>query len=385
MAGTFTANPSAGTTTVSTTAAPSRPSDDEILGIVTPRVMRRSAAVPDATGFAEDASDGYGAADGRGGDRGGSDGNSEDAAATDRDVRVPLDTLVDASPELKKIVEEHPEFRAALSEASAYREVFETPEAAKSANAVVADVNRLDALFFSRKPEDHVELARAVEALDRDAFVMLAKSMGELAAQRATEGNRPDAARRAESRTASIETARSQAAESSVGQGQGGAVNSGQREFIQATNAAAVESVVREIEAQVGKLLPEGIAKTARNRVVGEIYRELDAVLQGNRALTQQVQEAFRTGRMDTEHQKALVGLISARAKQALPAVAKRVMNEWTNTIVTVNQERRTRQRNAERRVDIAGTGGGASGQRRGMTARDIDYRRMSDADILNL
>jgi hypothetical protein len=153
---------------------------------------------------------------------------------------------------------------------------------------------------------------------------------------------------------------------------------------MQGANAAAVESVVNEIETQVGKLLPDGIAKPARTRVVGEIYRELDTVLRGNRALTQQIHDAFRVGRLDPDHQQALVAPITARAKQALPGVAKRVLNEWSNAVVTMNQERRERQRNAERRVDIAGGGGGAGG-RKPMTSKDIDYRRMSDADILNL
>jgi len=59
------------------------------------------------------------------------------------------------------------------------------------------------------------------------------------------------------------------------------------------------------------------------------------------------------------------------------------VLNEWTNTIVSANQERRTRQRTAERRVDISGSGGGNDG--RAISSRDIDYGRMSDGDILNL
>jgi hypothetical protein len=78
------------------------------------------------------------------------------------------------------------------------------------------------------------------------------------------------------------------------------------------------------------------------------------------------------------------VSLITGRARQALPAVAKRVMNEWTSTIVAANQDRRARQHAAERRVDIAGSSGGGEG-RRSMGPRDIDYARMSDGDILNL
>jgi hypothetical protein len=58
--------------------------------------------------------------------------------------------------------------------------------------------------------------------------------------------------------------------------------------------------------------------------------------------------QSARSGRLDTDHQCAFVGLITARAKQSLPAVAKRVMNERTSTVVTMNEERRARQRNAD-------------------------------------
>jgi len=158
-----------------------------------------------------------------------------------------------------------------------------------------------------------------------------------------------------------------------------------QVEFFHSTNAAAVSSVVEAIESQVERLLPEGISKSARNRVVGEIYRELDTTLRGNRALGQQMRDAFRSGGLDEEHQRAIVSLVNGRARQALPGVAKRVLNEWTTTVVSANHERRARQRTAERRVDIAGSGGSGNDDRRAMTPRELDYSRMSDADILNL
>jgi hypothetical protein len=61
------------------------------------------------------------------------------------------------------------------------------------------------------------------------------------------------------------------------------------------------------------------------------------------------------------------------------------VLNEWTSTIVSAANERRTRQRTAERRVDIAGSGGAGNDGRRSMSPRDLDYARLTDADILNL
>jgi DNA-binding FadR family transcriptional regulator len=164
----------------------------------------------------------------------------------------------------------------------------------------------------------------------------------------------------------------------------GEAATSAQTEFFHTANAAAVQGVLDAIETQVDRLLPEGISKSARNRVVGEIYRELDTTLRSNRQLGHQMRDAFRSGALDGDHQRAVVSLITGRARQALPGVAKRVLSEWTSTVVAANQDRRDRQRTAERRVDIAGTsGGGESG--RSASPREIDYRRMSDSDILNL
>ena len=88
-----------------------------------------------------------------------------------------------ANPELREIMEEHPELRERWMRGVRTGKCLRRRRRRRGGR-LVADVNRLDALFFSRRPEDHAELARAVETLDRDAFAMLAKSMGELAAER---------------------------------------------------------------------------------------------------------------------------------------------------------------------------------------------------------
>ena len=230
----------------------------------------------------------------------------------------------------------------------------------------------MDALFYSRRPEDHAELARSIAELDPAAFASLAKAIGEQAGkQTRVEGKKNEAALAAQRQ----EQEKTNAA----------GISTAQVDFFQAANAAAVQGVLDAIETQVERLLPEGASKSARNRVVGEIYRELDATLGANRQLSQQVRDAFRSGGLDANHQRAIVSLITGRARQALPGVAKRVMNEWTSTIVAANQDRRARQHAAERRVDIAGSSGGAGEGRRSMAPRDIDYARMSDGDILNL
>jgi hypothetical protein len=275
---------------------------------------------------------------------------------------------------LNGVLEANPELRDAWRDAQAYREVFATPAEAQAATKLLGDLNRMDALFYSQRPEDHAELARTVAQLDPQAFASLARAMSSLATSAAGPAKFPAAT--APERDG-VSTKNPEPATTP-------GLSAAQSKFFQATNAAAVQGVMEAIEAQVGRLLPEGIAKSARNRVAGEIYRELDATLQGNRALGQQMRDAFRSGALDDAHRRAIVSLVAGRARQALPGVAKRVLNEWTNTIVSANQDRRTRQRNAERRVDISGSSGGNDG-RRAISSRDIDYGRMTDGDILNL
>jgi hypothetical protein len=244
-------------------------------------------------------------------------------------------------------------------------------------------MNRMDALFFSRRPEDHAELARAVSKLDPEAFTSLARAMNALA----NDANRTRQQTPAQQQTQgqNQNPNPNQHANQNRQRDADATPTPAQLDFFHSTNAAAVSSVVDAIELQVERLLPDGISKSARNRVVGEIYRELDATLRGNRALGQQMRDAFRSGALDEEHQRAIVSLVTGRARQALPAVARRVLNEWTTTVVSANHERRARQRTAERRVDIAGSGGAGNDGRRALSSRDVDYKRMSDADILNL
>ncbi|HXY79235.1 MAG TPA: hypothetical protein VEI08_01225 [Candidatus Bathyarchaeia archaeon] len=387
--------------------------------------------------------------------QGQSDG-ARDSARNDNDGEL---AGTAAEPEnLRAAFDANPELRQAWRDAHSYRESFATPGEARAATALLADLDRLDALFFSRRPEDHAELARAVAALDPDAFSSLARAMSGLAteAQRhrdAKAGNSttlssraradswpdegsaiasgdenqkqiPRTAPRAPETQGNIDTARASARndtlprfDSSVeGQGlspakeadaqrrtalpeavaeppaqrqqaspQKQSPSPAQIDFFHSANAAAVRNVLDAIESQVERLLPDGVSKSARNRVVGEIYRELDSTLQSNRQLAQQMRDAFRSGALDPNHQRAVVSLITGRARQALPGVAKRVLSEWTSTVVAANHDRRARQRAAESRVDIAGSGRAGNDGIRPMSPRDIDYARLSDSDILNL
>jgi hypothetical protein len=380
--------------TIVSSAPSARASDDEILGIA-PNTIRRSdrAAAPKNAGGKTSAASSQAAIDDffAGLDSAGKeqDARPEDSPGdADHAVDGLSDVRSDANTEkLTEVLDANPDLRDAWHDAKAYREVFATPADAQAATKLLGDLNRMDALFFSRRPEDHAELARAVAQLDPQAFTSLARAMTELTTRPAKthtrETSAPNPVIRLQDTLRQTEAAKTNEDRAPATSAIPG-LTPAQADFFQATNAAAVHSVMESIESQVDRLLPEGISKSARNRVAGEIYRELDTTLQGNRALGQQMRDAFRSGNLDEAHRKAIVSLVSGRARQALPGVAKRVLNEWTNTIVSANQDRRARQRTAERRVDIGGSGGGNDGHR-AISSRDINYGKMSDADILNL
>jgi hypothetical protein len=417
-------------------------SDDEILGLGTAAADSTNPAIEDQLAFEFDAP----AA--RPAEMAGADADT--TARGNGDVSA-------ASDNLSAILEANPELRRDSEDARAYRETFATPEDARAATALLSDLNRMDSLFFSRRPEDHAELARSIASLDPAAFASLAQAMAAQAAphrssvgaQHAVPGadawqgathqagasaetgslrsnpmrDRSSLSRNRDERAALPLVAQVRFQDSggvhrTPETGVDGAVSESvapngaespstiagrssatplrtaahpaeptpaQTNFFHATNAAAVETVIDAIETQVERLLPDGVSKNARNRVVGEIYRELDGALRANRQLTEQMRNAFRSGSLDAEHQRAIVSLIAGRARQALPGVAKRVLNEWTSTVVAASHDRRARQRAAERRVDIAGSSGGGNESHRPTSPRDIDYARMSDGDILNL
>ena len=413
-------------------APPPRATDDEILGIVSPRKnpSRDAAqlefdfdAAPSSTTLSSRARadvwpDEGPAVDSAQGIAGRRTAPAADASTDATGRNAAAHTSTPEPAHLRATFDANPELRSAWHDASAYRESFSTPEAAREATALLADVNHMDALFFSRRPEDHASLARAIANLDPAAFTSLANAMQTIATnadglrtagvspapqvaqaflpvpQATASAIAPNLQPRANASENAPQAALSHDESSTqprATQAQArmpvlpDTANESQLAFLHAANAAAVEGVVAAIEAQVERLLPEGVAKNARTRVVGEIYRELDSSLRSNPQFAAQLRDAFRSGSLDDGHQRAIVSLLTGRARQALPGVAKRVLSEWTSTIVSAANERRTRQRSAERRIDIAGSSGAGNDGRRSMSPRDLDYARLTDADILNL
>jgi len=403
-------------------------SDDEILGLVTAVSQPATTSGDDDTNMDSADGDGWGAAGNapvQAGSAGAGDSSAEDGM----------------SPEAK-LAESNPQLRQTLADAQAYRAVFASPGAAQDAKN---QLEELDGMFFSKQPSDHAALAARIHELSPEGFQNFAKAMqahatkmnasaprtpgiatsAESVAGTGTSGStaKPEQLELFPSRMGDSGSAPSDAGQASgqigqqssqqksaatpVGSAQGAheaqqsvaqatpvqpAAASGsdlqraaQVAFFHDTNAAAVEQVLGTIQAQVKQLLPDSVPTGTRNRIIGEVYRELDATLRANRQLGKQLREAFQAGAGDAAHQRAIVTLVAGRAKQALPAVAKRVIGEWTQSIVAANHERLSRHEAASKRVDIAGAGASDGVNRKPMSSRDVNYKRLSDSDILNL
>jgi hypothetical protein len=370
-----------------------RPSDDEILGLVTaPASTAANSNAPSPTDF--------------------------DSSESDPGTNAQLNSPAPDPAQFRAIFESNPELRDAWRDVQSFREIFPdlesaralqklfpTLEDARAANSQVADLARLDTLFFSNRPESHAELAAAIYRLNPTAFRNLAQMMNAIGSPVRdgiqTLPPRPAAnatVQSSGSRETGTIAANSNGESNSLSQPVDGRTLGGSEDspllqpitaahehaFFHETNAAAVEGVLNSIQSQLDRLLPEGTPKNTRQRLTGEIYREVDLALQSNRAFRQQLRQAFRSGQLTPENHRAIVGMVVGRAKQALPGIAKRVLGEWTSGVVAHAGARQERHRNAAKRVDIAGGAPGGDSPR-ALMPKDIDYRRMSDNDILNL
>jgi hypothetical protein len=281
--------------------------------------------------------------------------------------------------EFRAIFESNPQLRDAWRDSLAFHKIFPTVADAQAAVSHSADLAKLDALFFSQDPQSHAQLAQALRTLNPTAFENLSQAMQAVSKQidrsRSSITSPTDSANESRS-SEGFNAARTQS--------QTPFTTASEHAFLHETNATAVQGVIHSIQSQLDRLLPEGTPQNTRNRLTGEIYREIDAALQSNRAFSQQLRQAFHAGQLTPENQRAIVAMVVGRAKEALPGITKKVLSEWTAGVVNHAQSRQERQRQSARRVDLVGghPGGDAS---RALMPKDIDYRRMSDSDILNL
>jgi hypothetical protein len=320
----------------------------------------------------------------------------EDGESQDADGKLPgkLKPVLEAHPELRQVWENERAYRELFPSVEAAREIhklFPTAEDARAAEEQLGELRKLDGLFFSNQPEAHATIAAHAYRLNPQAFRSLVRMMNAVLAPGEQGADTGDAGRalRSEGREVQSRATGQDSTEyrrAGLTRPEGSLSDAGQNAaLLHEANAAAVQTILEDIKGQVDRLLPAEIAQGARNRVVGEIYREVDGSLRSNHALGQQMRQALHGGGLSAEQLRGLVSLVVGRARQALPGASRKVVSEWTTSVLKAQQERHSRQRAGENRVDLMGAGRAESSRKRPTTPKDIDYGRMSDGEILDL
>jgi hypothetical protein len=155
--------------------------------------------------------------------------------------------------------------------------------------------------------------------------------------------------------------------------------------FERSTNDAVARDVRGSISDTLARVMPEGVADGAARRIGEDIFNEVHRALAADRTLSEQVAGALRDRRFGGAEQQRVASLLAGRAKQLVPSVARRVIGEWTSTVLDTARSKAARQSAAASRVDIAAPGGSLDSMPlRQMSARDVNYASMSDEQILN-
>ena len=338
--------------------------------------------------------------------------------------------------EAQKLWQEHQAFRASFSspdEARAIKELFPgSAQEAQTLRQAARAVDQLDAAIYSgnsqAQSEVVAELARANPAAFRQLFAEAARVLAGMGQAQPVNNQTPTLSAAANEGWGTHHanstpvgntpgskdpgynnTARTQSAghelqitshESQVTGHQSPVTNHGfdptaYAAFERSTN----DTVARDVRVAVGdtlaRVLPEGIAEGAARRIGDDIFNEIHRTLAADRSLSEQVGEILRGSsrefsangwRFGAAEQQRVASLLASRAKQLVPGVARRVIGEWTNSVLGASRSKAARQASAAARVDIAAPGGSLDSMPlRAMSPREVDYASMTDDEILGM
>ena len=182
--------------------------------------------------------------------------------------------------------------------------------------------------------------------------------------------------------------------------------------FEKATNEDLERSVGATITHTIEQALPNLKASDERatvgaryivplhERLSAAVRQDVEAALKGDRQLGEQIAQILSARRFDNETRAQVVRLIDDRARQLVPSAARRVINEWTHATLAAHRGNAGRSDVASTRREVepvaapgppagqAGTGRAAVSSQAAETrsgARRVDYRKLSDEQILDL
>jgi hypothetical protein len=292
------------------------------------------------------------------------------------------------------------------------------PEAAAEARRwrdAAKDVSALDAAYFSSEPGARsglavrlyqsdaaaframlAEGARALAARDPQGLAELARQLGapetpaapepaRSLSQAARPASQDDAARAPLTEASRTNTVAASSAEGPSPANGAAFPAESYRAFESATNEDVGRRMHEAIDRTLGSTLPEGLAEGARRRIGEDVFREVHASLASDRELARRVGETLRDWRFDAAARQQVVALVSGRARAVLPEVARRVVAEWTSSVLASDRAKTARIDAAASRRDITGGRLPEPVPASALRPREVDYRRLSDEQILEM
>jgi hypothetical protein len=273
------------------------------------------------------------------------------------------------------------------------------PEAAAEARRwrqAALDTAALDADYFSAEPGTRAALAARLHADDPLAFRSMLADAARVLAERDPQGlaelaRQLGVTEQAASASPAKSLARAARSASAEPPAPGPESPAGAfpveayRAFEASTNDDVARQVRDSIDRTLAATLPDGIADGARRRIGEDIFRDLNAALSTDRELAAQISDALRGWRFDSATQRQVAGLLAGRARTALPEVARRVVSEWTSSVLASDRARQSRIASAATRRDITGGRLPEPVASSTLRPRNLDYTRTSDEQILEM
>ena len=168
-------------------------------------------------------------------------------------------------------------------------------------------------------------------------------------------------------------------------------------DFISSTLNVVSAHVTQRIETAVNKAL-DGVKVSdgMKKRLIAEIHGEVEKVVKGdsnhrsriNSLINPTPRGKLSDYRMDDGTKRQIVNLAVARASQALPGIAQKVISEWTTDLIGANKSAAAKAKAAAARPDITGNVPASYGGRKrlddAIAERRKSGRPMTDEEILN-
>lgn len=153
-----------------------------------------------------------------------------------------------------------------------------------------------------------------------------------------------------------------------------------QREFNAETDRNVTSTLDTSIGAELTRLLPK-TSDGLRGKIARDVHSEIQKAVSGDAGLKLRLANLIRTGGINRQTQEQVTNLLVSKAKLVMPGAVKRVVNEYTASIMSARKEVDSKQSAAASRPDVSGGSRPRTGPR---PLTQEEARSMSTEDILN-